>query len=235
MDTTTMVLIPAGPFLMGGIDGGSGEMPQHEVTLSPYKIDQSPVTNAQFSLFVADSGHVTGAERQGKGSLWMKYTCADRDNHPVVCVWWEDALAYANWAGKRLPTEAEWEKAARGGLVGKQYPWGDAPPADQCNWNRVCKEFSLPTSAVLEFPPNGYGLYDMSGNVWEWCLDWYADEYYLSDCSVDPQGPSSGAYKVRRGASWNVREAFRLRCANRGAIPQDSSHPNVGFRCALSV
>ncbi len=242
-----MVLIPAGVFLMGSEDGGEFEQPVHEVYLDDYWIDETPVTNEQFAAFVEDTGYVTEAERQGAawgykdgkfskipGLCWQTYAIPGREDHPVVLVTWNDAKAFAEWAGKRLPTEAEWEKAARGGLVGKLYPWGDEEPdGSQSNFAKPPAEIP-PTTPVKQFPPNGYGLYDMVGNVWQLCQDWYGALYYAESPYKNPTGPQTGEYRVRRGGAWNVIQPFRLRCANRGAIAPNYPVPNVGFRCAKS-
>lgn len=243
-----MVLIPASEFLMGSEQGSEVEKPVHRVYLDDYFIDATPVTNAQFADFVEATGYRTTSEKLDRlvasqeghprsASLsWRTFSTPERHDHPVIFVSWLDADAFAKWAGKRLPTEAEWEKAARGGLEGKLFPWGDEPANERrANWLRTqtAAADAPPTSAVTSFEPNGYNLYDMVGNVWEWCADWYFDPYYVISPSDNPQGPERGQYRVRRGASWNIRESFRLRCANRGAMPPDRFWPNVGFRCAL--
>jgi len=249
---TGMVRIPAGAFRMGSEDGSPAERPVHEVWVDEFALDETPVTNEQFAAFVASTGHLTTLERllriarreEGETSLqgqsasaptWRTHATAGRAEHPVVLVSWHDADAYAKCAGKRLPTEAEWEKAARGGLNQKKFPWGDESPRGRARWEQVTVNFGLaPTSAVKSFDPNAFGVYDMAGNTWEWCLDWYSESYYALGASTNPGGPESGPYRVRRGASWNVREDFRLRCANRGAMPPDRSWPNLGFRCAFT-
>ena len=239
-----MVIIPAGTFLMGSEGWGEFEKPIHEVYLDDFWMDETPVTNRQFAEFVRKTGYQTEAERVGAawgyrdgqyslipGLCWRSYALPDREEHPVVLVSWNDALAYANWAGKRLPTEAEWEKAARGGLVGTLYPWGDqSPDGTQSNFAKTPSEIP-PTTPVKNFPPNGYGLYDMVGNVWQWCADWYGQNYYAESPNKNPQGPKAGLHRVRRGGSWNVIQAFRLRCANRGAMEPSAATPNIGFRC----
>jgi sulfatase modifying factor 1 len=244
-----MILIPAGDFLMGSDYGSEVEKPVRRVFLHTYYLDATPVTNTQFATFVEATGYRTTAERlenlmrsqdgqiQAPGPTWRAFATPDRKDHPVVYISWHDADAYAKWVGKRLPTEAEWEKAARGGLIGKLFPWGNAAPEGRANWNRTQAnpQAAPPTTPVASFAPNDYGLYDMAGNVWEWCADWYLDPYYAIGPSSDPAGPERGQYKVRRGASWNVREDFRLRCANRGAMLPDRAWPNLGFRCAMST
>src|SRR5271157_1813151 len=188
-----MVPIPAGCFLMGADDGGEFEGPVHDVDLGDFYLDETPVTNGMFARFVAETDYRTEAERAGQawgytgsefgpivGLGWYSYAVPGREDHPVVLVTWNDASAYARWAGKRLPTEAEWEKAARGGWPGALYPWGHAAPdGTQCNFAETpCRP--PPTTVVKRFPSNDYGLYDMVGNVWQWCADWFATDSYLT-------------------------------------------------------
>ena len=181
---------------------------------------------------------------------------ARRADHPVVHVCWDDAAAYAHWAGKRLPTEAEWERAARGGLVGKEFVWGDAPPHGK-TLATMANTFqgSFPdkntrddgytrTSPVGAFPANGYGLYDMSGNVWEWCADWYRPDYYAHSPKADPQGPADSVdpdepgipKRVQRGGSFLCTDDYcgRFRPGGRGKGDVLTGASNVGFRCAVS-
>jgi formylglycine-generating enzyme required for sulfatase activity len=242
-------MIPAGDFLMGSEEGSEVEKPVHRVYLDAYFMDSTPVTNAQFAEFTAATGYGTTAERLERivnlqegdsvetAKSWRTFATPERDNHPVIFVSWLDADAYARWATKRLPTEAEWEKAARGGLDRKRFPWGDEITDHGANWGKTQSgpEAMPPTTPISMFPPNDYGLYDMVGNVWEWCADWYFDPYYEISPEENPAGPDGGQYRVRRGASWNIRESFRLRCANRGAMPPDRFFANLGFRCARTV
>lgn len=241
-----MVLVPAGSFLMGSDSGGPFERPMREVFLDAFWIDATPVTNSQFARFVAETGHVTDAERRGSawgfdgrefrhidGLSWKALT-KGRDDHPVVLVSWHDAIAFATWAGKQLPTEAEWEKASLGGFDTRLYPWGDGEPdGTQCNF-AARPSAVAPTRPVMEFRPNEYGLHDLVGNVWQWCQDWYADDSYSTSGQRNPDGPPAGSHRVRRGGSWNVIQPFRLRCANRGAFDPTGCALNLGFRCVLN-
>ena len=182
----------------------------------------------------------------------------DRMNHPVVHVCWKDADAYAKWAGKRLPTEAEWERAARGGLVGKKYAWGDEAPNEGGTWrcniwqgefpnkNTLADGF-LRTAPVKSYPPNAYGLYDVAGNVWEWCSDWYTPDYYKNSPKKNPKGPESSfdprvgprenpytPKRVMRGGSFLCSDGFcsRYKPYGRGKGDVDTGQSHVGFRCA---
>jgi formylglycine-generating enzyme len=167
-----------------------------------------------------------------------------RLDHPVVHVSWPDAAAFCAWAGGRLPTEAEWEYAARGGLEGKRYPWGDelAPGGiHRCNvWQgrfpdgNDLEDGHLDTSRVDAFPPTGYGLYNVVGNVWEWCADWWSVAWHRRGPHHDPQGPLAGDRKVLKGGSYLSHHAhdFCYRVAARRGLPPDSSAGDVGFRCA---
>lgn len=242
--TEGMRLIPSGKFLMGSEGWGQFESPIHEVFVDEFLMDETPVTNLQFAEFVKQSGYKTSAELKGfasgyengemreiKDLSWKTYFTDERKNHPVVLVSWNDANTFAKWAGKRLPTEAEWEKAARGTLESNLYSWGDNEPDNTlCNFGKETKDFP-PTVEVKTFLPNAFGLYDMGGNVWNWCSDWFSESYYSEDNNNNPTGAAPGISKVRRGASFNIIQTFRLRCANRGAYDPNNFAINIGFRC----
>jgi formylglycine-generating enzyme required for sulfatase activity len=171
----------------------------------------------------------------------------DRLDHPALHVSWNDAMAYCKWAGKRLPTEAEWEYAARGGLEQKIYPWGDelTPGGEhRCNiWQGTFPEHNtkrdgyVGTAPAKSFPPNGYGLYNVSGNVWEWTNDWFAKHYYMESPRKDPKGPVSGENRVMRGGSFLCHKSYcnRYRVAARSSNTPDSSTGNMGFRCVADA
>jgi formylglycine-generating enzyme required for sulfatase activity len=170
-----------------------------------------------------------------------------RQNHPVVHVSWFDAQAYARWAGKRLPTEAEWEYVARGGLVGARYPWGDelVPRGRwRCNiWQgrfpeaNTLEDGFLTTCPVKAFPANGFGVFGTSGNVWEWCGDWYSPTYYAESPTTAPAGPDDGTHRVMRGGSYLCHDSYcnRYRVAARSGNTPESAAANIGIRCAADA
>jgi len=279
------VSLPGGIFLMGtdythGFPA-DGEGPVRSVILSPFLIDQFPITNEDFAVFVDATAYRTEAEHFGwsfvfwshipaerfealvedtaaatpwwckvPGAYWKQpegpgSSVEDRLRHPVVHVSWNDAAAYASWAGKMLPTEAQWEYAARGGLEQKLYPWGDElTPDGQHRCNIWQGQFPVEDTAedgfagacpVDSFPPNGYGLYSVTGNVWEWCFDWFGTSF--SSHARDPVGPSNGQSKVMKGGSFLCHASYcnRYRVAARTANTPDSSASNIGFRCVRST
>ena len=258
---TGMILIKGGQFLMGASDGMPFEGPVHEVSIGPYWMDTHEVTVAEFSQFAAATGYQTDAEKYGWSGVfdaaageWQQMTAADwrhpegpasaaDPQEPVTQISWNDALAYARWAKKRLPTEAEWEYAARGGLAGKKYGWGDQlKPGGKylANWwqgdfprHNTGEDGAMGRSLVGRFPPNGYGLYDMAGNVWEWCSDWFGKAYYRESPRDRPQGPAEGKERVIRGGSWMCSENYcqGFRVAARSHSSTDTGLNNLGFRC----
>ncbi|HGE69349.1 TPA: formylglycine-generating enzyme family protein [Candidatus Poribacteria bacterium] len=255
-----MVLIPAGEFVMGSDDEGYNARPAHTVYLDAFYIDMYEVTNAQYRKFIQATGR---KEPEGYKLIddakfdyeeWGFKPWSDPNfnapDMPVVCVSWEDANAYAKWVGKRLPTEAEWEKAARGGLVGQKYPWGNNLPPTSKVGNLADISFrkafnSLPIieqyndgwtyiAPVGKFPPNKYGLYDMCGNVSEWCSDWYDENYYSNSPKQNPKGATSGIERSVRGSSWAFWEPDMLYNSMRGYLEPQDAYNFVGFRCAKS-
>lgn len=260
-----MVRLDGGEFMMGTDKGFPFEGPVHRVTLDPYWLDETEVTNEQFAEFVEATGHVTTAEEIGNSGVfkpemhgWDLVDGADwrhpegpgssiegRADHPVVHMSWADADAYCGWANKRLPTEAEFEFAARGGRDGAEYAWGDefSPKGEfRANtWQGVFPEVDQVkdgyggVAAVKSFPPNNeYGIYDITGNVWEWVHDWFGANYFASSPTHNPQGPSDGTEKVQRGGSWlcssNYCQGYRV--AARMKTDPTSGLNNLGFRCA---
>jgi sulfatase modifying factor 1 len=215
--------IPAGEFLMGADEREEDERPAHRAYLDEFCIGVYPVTNAEYAEFVRETGHPSPAVRTlplmvsreleadfralAAAYLWNNGTPPEgRDHHPVTLVGIEDAMAYCRWlaskTGKpiRLPTEAEWEKAARGGLEGRRYPWGDSLDSSCAHFlpdARVKAERS--TAPVGSYPPNGFQLHDMAGNVWEWVSDWYAPNYYARAQYLNPEGPDNGLMRIVRG------------------------------------
>ena len=304
-----MVWIPKGEFMMGGDNNQSSpdEFPKHKVIVDGFWVDQTEVTNAQFSKFVKATNYVTTAERKpnweelkrelppgtikpddsllvpaslvffspqmditlNDASQWWEWKrgadwqhphgpgsdIIGKDNYPVVQVSWYDAQAYCKWAGKRLPTEAQWEYAARGGLSNNIYPWGNEPVdhgKPKCNswqgnfpYKNTLKDKYFYTAPVGSYMPNGYALYDMAGNVWEWCSDYYNNSYYSAVSTPEgvenPKGPVRSydpdepfaRKRVIRGGSFLCNDGYcsGYRVARRMKSTEDSGLENLGFRC----
>lgn len=291
-----MADIPGGTFVMGSDDGYPDERPPHTVSVRPFRMDVTEVTNAQFARFVRATGYQTIAERTptaeqypdapperlkaGSATFvpvvcstdprtwdaphppWWKYTFGanwrhpagpksdlrGKMNHPVTHIAWADAAEYAKWAGKRLPTEAEWEFAARGGLERQEFCWGSEKQGDGGKYRANTFQGAFPSgdagldgfvglAPVKQYDPNGYGLYDMSGNAWEWCSDWYREDYYRHSPRDNPTGPEAGEggqpERVRRGGSFLCADGYcrRYLPAARDKNPEDSGASHTGFRC----
>ena len=213
---------------MGAVPGDEGadddEKPQHRVTITKgFWLGRTPVTVAAYKRFAQETGNgMPPAPTFNRG--WKK------EDHPIVEVSWDEAKAYCQWAGGRLPTEAAWEYAARGRTDGLKYPWGNDITHDYANYD------AKGTSSVGSYPTNGFGLYDVVGNVWEWCSDWYARDYYSDSLpfflpAKDPNGPlETGLLRVLRGGSW-YSVPGDLRSSGRDWNRSEYRDDNVGFRC----
>lgn len=253
------VTIPTGDFVMGADDGDEDERPAHRVRLDEFRLAIHPVTNRDFARFVQATGRpapavyempvivtVGGRDREGAfRQLASSYAWADgeppadRLDHPVVLVRYHDAVEYCAWlaaeSGRpvRLPTEAEWERAARAGLAGKRYPWGDELNPSRANYlpdpSLKAMHGSKP---VGSYPPNAFGLHDMSGNVWQWVSDWYDPAYYGASPASNPRGPASGRFRLVRGGGWLSAEPRLLTCSHRHKVPADTYAYSIGFRVA---
>lgn len=225
-----LILIPGGQFMMG--KNGEGDCgPAHRVRIGAFFMDRCEVTNAQYARFCAATEH-----RLPEFWDMEKFHCgADFPDHPVVGISWRDAAAFAAWAGKRLPTEAEWEYAARGALVDMDYPNG--PEIDPALANYFIRDpaqrdhYIGATVPVGSYPPNGHGLHDMAGNVVEWVADYYDGAYYETSPVEDPAGPETGRFRVIRGGGWHSGP-YCNRVYYRNALPGQWVDFAVGFRCA---
>lgn len=236
---TDMVIIQGGTFWRGSNDGNRDEQPRHQVHIASYAIDIHPVTNEQFVRFLEAMGGEKDCNHNdiiklresrikrtsGKVTIESGYA-----KHPVVGVTWYGAVAYAKWVGKRLPNEAEWEVAAKGGIEDALYPSGDDIEKTSANF------FSSDTTAVKSYQPNNYGLYDMAGNVYEWCQDWYGYNYYETSNQEpeNPFGPLQGEYRVLRGGCWKSLKED-LECSRRHRNNPRTANSTYGFRCVADV
>jgi len=234
-----MVVVPGGEYVRGANDGNRDEGPAHPVQLESYAIDLHPVTNEQFVRYLEYMGGEK--DQQYHDIIRLKESRINRSagrlsiesgyaKHPVVGVTWYGAMGYARWVGKRLPLEAEWEVAARGGLEGLPFPTGQSIEKTQANF------FSSDTTAVMSYAPNGYGVYDMVGNVYEWCQDWYGYNYYETSVlePTQPKGPLQGVYRVLRGGCWKGSKED-MRCSHRHRNNPGTMNGTYGFRCAADV
>lgn len=225
-DIDNSVLIPGGDFQMGkDSERGSDFSPAHTVHIDSFYIDKYEVTNAKYKAFCEATGYRLP-------EFWNTdaFRCGDNyPDFPVVGINWYDAMRYAEWAGKRLPTEAKWEYTARGGLIDRDYPTGDTlgrieEKKQPGTWiNRIIE--------VGLFHPNGFGLHDMDGNVWEWVTDNYDEQYYINSSQDNPQGPMEGNNKVIRGGCWHSGPMCKRVYFRKGILPNWVDFA-VGFRCA---
>ncbi len=239
VDGSTMRLIPDGAFTMGSGERAD-DSPAHEVHVDAFYLDVNEVTHAQWKQFIAATPewHKEQIDPALHDGNYLKHWDRDTyerqlDNHPVFNISWHAAEAYAKWAGKRLPTEAEWERAARG-PEGFDFAYGNAYDETKANTGYARGE----TAPVGSFPPNSYGIADLSGNVMEWCADWFSDTYYASSPGSNPTGPETGAAHVLRGGSWGYigeRTGTTYRFHMTPPIGDRSCSDRVGFRCAMDV
>lgn len=225
-----MVSIPAGPFIRGTDQGGFDEQPQRMLVLDAFAIDRYEVTNFQYQQFVDATGH----RKSGPPSRYAKNMSRMRGiNQPVVYVSWEDAEAYCRWKGKRLPTEAEWEKAMRG-TDGRLWPWGNVEQPNGANWARVQDGHDVTASVgTVLTDKSPYGVMDGAGNVMEWVADWYAESYFKEAPEQNPQSPEYGTFRVLRGGGYATTGAD-IRITSRSKMVPDFRDETIGFRCADS-
>lgn len=224
-----MVLIPAGEFAMGSDRGQDDEQPVHRVSVKAFYLDALEVTVSRYAEFLM-------SQKPDPPFKWNEATDGPHENKPVVGVNWYDARDYCRWVGKRLPTEAEWELAARG-TEGRVYPWGDAHPtkghtnAGHTKWRGYD---TLTNVRQFELGKTPNGVYDLAGNLWEWVADWYDATYYQFSPRENPSGPTAGPLRALRGGAWN-NDAKSIRSANRAGYAPDARRNDVGFRCATDA
>lgn len=233
-----MTLVPAGYFTRGSEKGEIDEKPVRRIWLDSFYIDRFPVTNAQYAFYLTETG--------SQKPLYWKDECCNDPKQPVVGVSWEEAIAYCKWRSKKdgveytLPTEAQWEKAARG-EDNRTYPWGNQSPTDKRAPTKITER--MPAVGLCELGQSPYGVSDMVGNVWNWCLDWYEKKYYRTAPERNPSGPVRGRRKVVRGGNWlflgccSGTPAYALRTSRRNAFHPHIRKKSIGFRCVrlLSV
>jgi formylglycine-generating enzyme required for sulfatase activity len=236
-----MVYVPAGSFEMGSIRGDDDEKPMHTVVLDGFWIDQTEVTISQYEACVA-AGTCKPRVSNWTGTDSIRYCDKTPNDHPAMCVTWYQAEIYCRWVGVRLPTEAEWEYAARG-PAGNVFPWGDEFNGTRLNYcdvncerhwaDQTFNDGFAEIAPVGSYPGGGSwcGALDMAGNVWEWVADWYADDYYDRSPSLNPPGPPSGEFRVMRSGAWGF-DPFYVRSANRDTLLPPNTYNQVGFRCA---
>ncbi|MEK7396344.1 MAG: formylglycine-generating enzyme family protein [Candidatus Poribacteria bacterium] len=242
---TEMVLIPGGSFRMGSYDAPDGmpiygdELPDHIVSVDGFYMDAHEVTNSQYAAFMSATGHTAPL-------YWNDSRYNDPDK-PVVGVTWNDAVAYCNWIGKRLPTEAEWEMAARGGQIGREFPWGNLLDSDSLNYANYAAiggpDVWEDTSPVCSFLPNDYGLFDMIANAYEWCSDYYDFFYYAVSETNNPKGPTDPPTErvtrvLRGGSCYDGFFPSYLRSATRYSYDPETIETKdaiIGFRCVMDV
>jgi formylglycine-generating enzyme required for sulfatase activity len=230
-----LVRIPAGWFLMGCDTGQDNEKPVHRVWVDEFLLAARQVTNADYGRFLRDA-----ASPPPPPQFWSD-AAFNHPEQPVAGVCWYEAIRYCEWLSAstggrfRLPTEAEWERAARGGCEGALYPWGDAPPQSLPGYTNRCEaHWKNGPEPVGRAEPNAYSLFNMCDNVHEWCSDWYAADYYAVSPERDPRGPESGERRASRGGSWR-HHVKMSRCAARSSIPPEFKYADYGFRVACDV
>lgn len=253
-----LVRIPAGEFVMGSDEGDEDERPSHKVHLDEFHIGVYPVTNDEYARFVQETSYpipgvrdiplMVTADREtqfrdlARAFVWEDgHPPGGRGKHPVTLVRFDDAVEYCAWLAARtgrafrLPTEAEWERAARGRMPGKRYPWGDDIDPSRANFlTDPGTKRTHSTTPVGQYPANSYQMHDVIGNVWEWVSDWYAPDYYARAQYLNPTGPETGRLRVLRGGSWVNDDVRMLRVSHRHEVPPDSYAYSIGFRVVHS-